>query len=166
MSKRNTTTDNKWKPCPKGTLPVFAGRERTRQGRKFLTKAVGASAVVLMALSVGYLAFGPSRSGEPTFGGVTCTTVRTNAPQYMAGKLDAQLSEQIRIHLEQCPDCQRIWKEMAGKAMGQVSLPTSLRSSENCGCEACRRQVLAAIDFGSVPVAPSRLPETNLALVH
>jgi len=119
-----------------------------------------------VALSVGYLAFGPSRFGEPTFGGVTCTTVRANAPQFMAGKLVAQLSEQIRIHLEQCPDCQRFWKEMAGKTMGQVSLPTSLRSSENCGCEACRRQVLAATDFGHVPIIPSRLSEMNLAMAR
>lgn len=163
MSKNNTATDD-WKPCPKGSLPVFAGRERTRQRRIFLTKAAGASAVFLLVVSFGYLAFGPSRSGEPTFGGVTCTTVRSNAPQYMAGKLDAQLSKQIRIHLEQCPDCQRFWKEMAGKAMGQVSLPTPLRTSENCGCEACRQRELLAMPQSRQLVAEPTALDQQLAL--
>lgn len=163
MSKKNTATDD-WKPCPKGALPVFAGRERTRQRRIFLTKAAGASAVFLLVVSVGYLAFGPSRSGEPTFGGVTCTTVRSNAPQYMAGRLDAQLSDQIRIHLEQCPDCQQFWKEMAGKAMGQVSLPTPLRTSENCGCEACRHRELLAMPQSGKSVARPAAVDQRLAL--
>lgn len=120
--------------------------------------------MVLLALGVGYFAFGPSQSGEPTFGGVTCTTVRSNAPQYMAGKLDAQLSEQIRIHLEQCPDCQRFWKEMAGKAMGQVSLRTPLRSSENCGCEACRQRQLLAMPESRQSVAEPAALDQRLAL--
>jgi uncharacterized Fe-S center protein len=82
----------------------------------------------------------------------------------MAGKLDAQLSEQIRIHLEQCPDCQRFWKEMAGKAMGQVSLPTPLRTSENCGCEACRHRELLAMPQSGKSVARPAAVDQRLAL--
>jgi hypothetical protein len=164
MSNKNIATDD-WKPCPPGALSVFAGRERTRQRRIFLTKAAGASAIFLLAVSVGYLAFGPSRFGEQTFGGVTCTTVRSYAPQYMAGQLDAQFSEQIRIHLEQCPACQRFWKEMAGrKAMGQVSLPTPLRTSESCGCEACRHRDLLAMPQSGKSLAKPLAVDQRLAL--
>ncbi len=144
MSKPNTTIDD-WKPCSPGSLSAFAGQERTRQRRVFLTRAAGASAAVLVALSAAYFAFGPSHSKEPNFGGVACSLVRKNAPQYMAGKLDPGLTEQIRIHMEQCPDCQRFWKEMSRQPMGQVSLSRPPRNPEDCDCEVCRDRQLSAV---------------------
>ena len=165
MNKKNTAPDD-WRPCPQGAFSLFASRERTRRRCVLLTKAAGFSSILLLVVGVGYFAFGLFHSGGPTFGGVTCTTVRSNARQYLAGKLDAHFSEQIRIHLEQCPDCQRFWKEMAGKAMGQASLSAPLRSSENCDCEGCRRNMFAVTDVGDVLVVPSRLAETKLALAR
>lgn len=144
MSMQKITTDD-WKPCPEGTLSAFAVHERTRQRRIFLTKAVGATVVVLLAVSVGYVALAPSQSGEPAFGGVTCKIVQSNAAQFMAGKLDAHLSEQIRIHLEQCPDCQRIWKEMSKKASGHASVSIPARVSDRCGCGTSRQDRLLAM---------------------
>lgn len=66
---------------------------------------------------MGFLAFGPLRPGEPTFGGMTRTQVRANADQYMAGSLESELAEQFRIHLQLCPSCQKYWREMSGTPM-------------------------------------------------
>ncbi len=163
MSKSNTNIDD-WMPCSPGSLSAFAGQERTRQRRVFLSRAAGASAAVLIAISAGYFAFDPSHSKEPNFGGVTCSIVRKNAPQFMAGKLDPSLTEQIRIHLEQCPDCQRFWKEMAGKAMAQVSLQTPLRYPESCGCEDCRQRQLLLMPEFLEPVAKPAALDQRFAL--
>jgi hypothetical protein len=163
MSKKNTATDD-WKPCSPGSLAGFAGKERTRQRRHFLVKASGVSAVLLLVGTVAFLNLGPDRLGEPNFGGITCTNVRANAMQYMAGNLEADLTQRIRVHLEQCPDCQRFWKEMADKAMSQVSLPTRLRISGNCDCEACRRRELLAMPNSGKPVAEPAAVDQRLAL--
>lgn len=152
MSAKNRSTED-WKPCPPGSLVGFAGHERTRQRRRFLAKASGVAAVLLLVGSAVVLNWRPARLAEPNFGGITCTEVRANAAQYMAGRLEADLAQQISLHLEQCPHCQRFWLEMASETMGQVSLSTPLRSSETCGCEACRpRQLLAMLGSGQ-PVA-------------
>jgi hypothetical protein len=120
-------------------LSHFAGAERTRSRRLFLQKSVAASATVVLAIGAGYFALNSFRADEPAFGGVTCTVVRSNAKQYMAGNLDAQLSERIRIHLEQCADCQRAWREMAA-SMDRVTRVNSAHKTSDCGCAACQRR--------------------------
>jgi hypothetical protein len=127
-------------------------------------KASGVSAVLLLVGSVAYLNWGPVRPAEPNFGGITCTEVRANAMQYMAGNLEADLTQRISVHLEQCPDCQRFWKEMAGKAMAQLSLPTPTRISENCGCEACRHRALLAMPQSGKSEAEPAAVDQRLAL--
>lgn len=160
----NDRSSADWKPCPPGSLVGFAGQERSRQRRQFLKKAGGFAAVLLLAVSGSYLAWGPGRRGEPNFGGIVCTDVRANAMQYMAGGLDADLTQRIRVHLEQCPECQRFWKEMTGNAMKQVALAIPPHSSGDCGCEAFRCQPLLAIRKFEQPAKTPRALDQRLAL--
>jgi hypothetical protein len=78
---------------------------------------------------------------EPNYGGVTCSIVRANAMDYMSGTTPDTLTEKIRLHLEQCPECRSYWDEMSAPQMQQTSwLPVHSRS--DCDCQACRNRVL------------------------
>lgn len=137
-----------WQPCPPGSLASFAGKEQSRQRRRFLAKLGGVASVLLLVGGTAYLAWTPRRLGEPNFGGITCTEVRANGMAYMAGRLDAGLSKRIHIHLEQCPLCQKVFREMPRKMMGHASLPTHLRATEDCGCDHCRNRPYLAGSAG------------------
>jgi len=83
----------------------------------------------------------------------------------MAGKLDAQLTKQIKIHLEQCPDCQRVWREMSA-SMKQVSQANSPHGSDHCRCSACQSHATAATGIDAALVVHSGLPETQFAFAR
>ena len=107
MNRKNLTS-NDWADCPPGTLRGFAGKQR--QQKQLRRLALGGSTVVaLLLLAVtlrGFLVDGFS-TGEPNFGGVTCSVVRSKIQLYHQQKLDPALTASIRQHLSECGHCQR-----------------------------------------------------------
>ena len=69
--------------------------------------------VAMVSVPTGYLALRQSGQEEAGFGGIACSEVREQLPQYVAGELDDRLSDRIRRHLEHCPACQSEKEEMS-----------------------------------------------------
>ena len=86
--------------------------------------------------------------GDYDFGGITCTEVRADMPQMMAGKLDQETMMRIQKHLELCPNCKRLADQMRDQMppmqkdmkMGHVDC-----HDPNCHCGGHQR-LLADLD--------------------
>ncbi len=129
-----------WIPCPPGKLATLAGHERVRQRRQFLVRAGSAVGVVALTSGAGWLAFrGSGKPAEPTFGGIACSRVRELAPQFMMGKLDQSVTQQIKTHLEQCVACRTLLESMQPKMSAHSPHGGS---SGRCQCSTCRRDGL------------------------
>lgn len=110
-----TSDDAEWKPCPAGTLPRFAKQQRARVFRRKLLQVGGVASVTVLVGGVSYIQFfrsAPGPMAEPNHGGVTCTEVRKNAREYLAGSLEAKRMWQFQKHLEECAGCQAAFREM------------------------------------------------------
>ncbi|MEX0704594.1 MAG: zf-HC2 domain-containing protein [Planctomycetales bacterium] len=101
-----------WPPCESGEIRSMVDRVRMRR-RNRITLTGACAALLLVAFGF----FGAWSSGllpptEPSFGGVACSEVRRLGEQYMMGTLDEATAWKIRAHLEQCPECPRIFEQM------------------------------------------------------
>ena len=144
-----------WIPCPPGKLVKLAGQERVRQRRQFLVRAGSAVGVLALATGAGWFAFrGRGMPTEPDFGGIVCSRVRELAPQYMMGKLDPTVTQQIKTHLEQCVACRTLLESMQPKMSAHLPHGGSMG---HCHCSTCRRdglvQLLATADSPKVTPA-------------
>lgn len=141
-----------WTPCPPGTLSSMAGDERFRQRRQFLVRAGSTAGAVALAAGAGWLVF---RNGglatEPTYGGIACSRVRQLAPQFMMHQLDAELTQQITVHLEQCDECRTLLESMQPKTAQAMSHRETVAA---CQCSGCRRNQLST----SLAKAESKAP--------
>jgi hypothetical protein len=50
--------------------------------------------------------------GDYHYAGISCSRVIALAPDYAAGKLSADLREQVRRHVSQCPHCKPQFRAM------------------------------------------------------
>lgn len=132
-----------WIPCPPGKLAALAGQERVRQRRQLLVRAGSAVGVVALVSGAGWLAFrGAGKPTDPIFAGIPCSRVRELAPQFMMGKLDEKLTQQIKSHLEQCVACRTLLESMQPKMSAYSS---HSESTGVCQCSACRRDGLVEL---------------------
>jgi hypothetical protein len=140
----NSQHDSTWRPCPPGTLRSFAQGERSRSRRRTLTTlGSGIAAIVLMVL-IGTWAFNQGGVGEPSFGGITCTEVRSHAKEFMSGSLDAETSQQIRVHLQQCAPCQKLLGDMMPVSLRVGSADEHL-SRHDCQCHECQNRFVSLL---------------------
>lgn len=144
-------------PCPRGSLGKFARREQSRQRRRFLVKASSMAAVVALGSGVGFWTLRPRGMSEPNFGGITCTEVRSNAMEMMAGTLPNDLMRKIQTHLSECGACQAFLEKMKADAGGKAMSSTGSAHREPCGCSQCRSTLLAANSAQEAVVASRRV---------
>ncbi len=135
----NDEMENDWNACPAGTLQLLARHRRTRKRRRFLITVGGTAMGGFLATWVGLTTIEKRGQRELNFGGIRCTRVRANAAKYMAGSLDDETSEQIRIHLEQCQSCQQFLKNMMPES-DETGTSELLSNNETCNCPQCRRE--------------------------
>jgi hypothetical protein len=57
---------------------------------------------------------------EPTFGGIACSKVRKLAPLFRTAQLDEVVIQQIKIHLEKCPECRKLLESMGIKTAARL----------------------------------------------
>ncbi len=88
------TTDPQWSPCEPGTL------DSLRQKPSSLTRRGALAAVVMAAAGGGLLLL---RRHEP--GGISCAQVAGLARDYVDGRLNDELSQQIETHRGSCTAC-------------------------------------------------------------
>ena len=117
-------TQNEWQQCRPGELSRVASTLRARHNRRqafaaFGKAAVAVSLIMIAVVGVQYLQRQPG--GDMHFGGISCTDVRGQAGEYMAGNLAPDISERIAAHLTQCPMCREFVEEMKRQEMGTGS---------------------------------------------
>jgi hypothetical protein len=105
--------EDRWQPCPEGTISGMV-RRLERQRRMAVTSKVAAGAgVLLVAVSIWFFSpgFGLLQSGDGRpHGGISCREVLQHRSAWVSGELartDPELAEHIRIHLAQCPPCEK-----------------------------------------------------------
>lgn len=125
----------RWPELPQGSLGRYAAAARGRERRLSLARAAGIVAACVVVGAALFLFPGRGGDGEPNFGGVTCTIARANAAPFMAGSLEPDLSNRIRVHLESCPACQEFVRGMNRQAAQGVG---SWEWAAVCECSACR----------------------------
>jgi hypothetical protein len=130
--------ETEWIPCPDGTIAEFAGRARLMARRRTITRVTGASAIVALFAVTGFLVFGPKLPIEHTYGGITCSDVRSNAAAYFAETLTADVSEQIRIHLDRCGECNQFVHTMMPTPVAQTDHRRQTDVHLTSGCQHCR----------------------------
>ena len=114
-----STADESWRDCPAGEVDALARRLRSRTrmqaARRFTTGVVAMIAVgvtlFLAARDVGEPGYGKS------IGGVWCSDVMELAEDYVAGRLDAAIMEQVTAHIAGCPSCREKIDELRAGSM-------------------------------------------------
>lgn len=135
---------NDWSPCESGEVHRMVARLRTRDRNR--TAAMGASGALFLVMAgfLGAWTFGLLPPSDPTYGGIACSDVRRLGAQYMAGALDDATARKIREHLEQCPECPRIFEQMRSTMPADGGTEVTRRP-------AFRNPIVAATMFDSRP---------------
>lgn len=117
MSTKPNSSEG-WVACPPGSLEEFAGRERTRQRRRFLMKASGVTVALGLGGVAGIKALAPPLLREPRFDGVTCAEFRDQYHELLAETLSPQLMGLMRGHVARCETCQEFVRTLQSQANG------------------------------------------------
>ncbi len=104
-----TNAQDRWTACPQGELSRLRGRLRGRRRRRITAQAAGVLAVLLTGTVLWTMNL---RNRDNTFAGLTCTQVSQLATAYGEGKLDADIHEQVRLHVNECPRCHDRFRNM------------------------------------------------------
>ena len=113
---------DRWESCPPGTLVrtvrVIRARQRDRRRAKILGMTGGVVALLMVAAMVAQQ-FGRGSATVPEMRKITCASVQSLLPAYIAGKLAAPVAGQVETHLEGCPHC----RERYEKAKDETAWP-------------------------------------------
>jgi len=113
---------DRWERCPPGALTQAVrgvqARQRDRR-RARLVAVAGSAVVVLFAAAMIAQQFDSSSTNLPTMTKITCAKVKSLWPDYVAGKLEAAVTDQVDSHLDRCPHCRERFKD----AKDETALP-------------------------------------------
>ena len=121
-----------WAPCEPGTLSSYARQAQTKRRNQNIARAAGVSVIIFCVLGLG--AWGVSRLSseqENHLGGIACSEVRENMKAYTMGGLPTELKKRMSKHLQECPHCQEMMRQMNRSAFKH--------SNSDCSCTACRQ---------------------------
>ncbi len=120
MTTNNTNSEQpgdatEWQECETGAI---SGMVRHLKGRRRTTFALQLTGAVSVGIFAGllFVHFRDNASADPTFADISCRKVQEHAEDYIAGDLPADLKKQIAAHLDECPHCQDIIRDMKRKA--------------------------------------------------
>ena len=118
----STSEQDRWESCPPGTLARtvqgIRARQRDRRRAKFVG-LTGSVVVLLFAAAIISQQYGQAPPKTPNMGEITCATLQSLLPAYLAEKLDAAETSQVETHLERCPHC----RERYEKAKDETVFP-------------------------------------------
>jgi len=119
-----------WTPCAEGTLQQMVRSAKSQRHAASLRSVAVTTAGLILLVAVGGLIarqlsapLGPA--GEGNFGGIACSDVGPLLPDYQAGRLEASVAEQVRLHLSQCPQCEQLHQKLLAESnrTARVDLP-------------------------------------------
>ena len=111
---RSDQEQDRWESCPSGTLVRTVREIRTRQRERRLVKTAGLTggvAVLLVAALIIAQPFSQPPVSPPRLGPISCATLQSLLPAYIAGKLEDAQTGQVKTHLERCPHCRERYDE-------------------------------------------------------
>jgi hypothetical protein len=103
MNPTPNTSDG-WQDCRPGEVSRMVDRLRRRRRQRTFGQAAAVTAGLLVAVFAAFQWFGAdpaARVVQP----IACKRVHDLAPTFVAGKLDAERSEQVEHHLGRCRTC-------------------------------------------------------------
>jgi hypothetical protein len=102
-----------WQECPPGELKGMVAQIRVGQRREFLRTLAKSSAAVILFGAGGVVA-GRWMLKEQSQGNqqLACRQVVELLPEYVAHRLDANLTQKVAAHLAKCPPCRAHYEEM------------------------------------------------------
>ena len=109
--------NDQWNDCPPGELHAMVGRLRGRQRRLAISKAMSASAAVVLLVTAGVLLtsnpFGPEMPAR-----IACHDVQAAMGDYIADRVAPDLRHRIDAHLVECETCHEYHRREKENAAG------------------------------------------------
>ena len=105
---------DRWECCPPGTLARTVHQIRARKRDRRRAKIIGLTGsvvVLLFAAAVISQQFGQAPPNIPNMGAITCATLQSLLPAYIAGQLNAAETGQVDTHLERCRHCRERYEK-------------------------------------------------------
>jgi len=147
MQQDQPVEDQQWQPCQGEISDLGAGLRRHRRTQTMQRRAALTAGVIAFAFA-GFFVFGNRPQLEPSYGGIVCSRVQSLAEAYVAGELDDQTTEKVRLHLEQCGPCRGQIEQMLQSALTRQRSDGERKSGATLD--------LPAVDQGQWLVAASR----------
>lgn len=127
-----TNVADGWTRCGPNEITKIAGRIRARRRRRI---AGGAALVVASACVALAIWLYPRPDQGPDFAGISCEHVMDLSDAYMRHQLAPELQDQVRRHIELCPNCRGMFEGMPPvshndprRLRGPSSLPGAVAS--------------------------------------
>lgn len=137
------TEQDPWESCPPGALvnTVRALQTRQRERRRIrILGLTGSSLVVLFLVAVIAQQFGRGPTSVPNVGKITCATVMSLLPAYIAGELPAATASEVEKHLDGCPHCRQRYdntKDKTARLVPVDAVPGFAPGRVTCAETAC-----------------------------
>ncbi|MDA0587482.1 MAG: zf-HC2 domain-containing protein [Planctomycetota bacterium] len=120
MSEPTNTPENSagqdhedgWQPCAPGEISGMVGRIQDRRRAIVVGRTTFAAALVLCVAAASQ--FSGFSAAEHDCGGIVCSDVMAHLEAYRTGTLDEKTTGQVRLHLEECPQCGPKFRKMTG----------------------------------------------------
>ena len=107
---------SEWIPCPRGEMTRLAQRIKRHRRSILVKQLTGAIAGgLLLGLLGNWLmdaGLRPRATAQRFDGGISCSQVRDLAEKFTERVWDPQTKARITAHVQNCPDCARLLKQM------------------------------------------------------
>lgn len=152
MNSPHDSRNELWSPCCGGEIGRLVDRLHRRRRLRRLRRIAGPVALLLVAAVLVYSAMAP-RQPERVVAGMNCRETRQHAEEYIAGELDEEAEERVRLHLADCPSCEKYIEDLQRKSKSSSQDPESETTGQR---EGANDSHVARIRFGESLAAPHR----------
>ncbi len=118
-----STEPENWDPCPQGELTKTVQARTSQRRRKVIDRVAVVAATLMVLIAVGGYTLGTFTPEPPPggrFGGLACTQVAELLPSYIAGETEAKTTENVAVHLKNCPHCQSRYEQLLSAVSSSI----------------------------------------------
>lgn len=103
--KKSDSPSSTWSACPPGLLGEAGRSARTRVSRRRMLRQCGTAAGVFLASGLAWTALRRDGDGQSATEPLACDVVVPLLPDFVAGRLAADIRKQVESHLKTCAHC-------------------------------------------------------------
>ena len=111
VTNMNDSDEQRWDPCPQGTVQGLVTSLRRRRRRRQVQKLSAVTGMLAVVCLSAYLAL-PQRVCDRELAGIRCSEVLALADDLIANKLDDLTRGRIVAHCRECESCHRTIQAM------------------------------------------------------